>query len=66
MLGATAVIARQQRDKRLDPWIAGIIKKRCFRVAAVALAAKTARIIWAILAHGGTYQSGHRPTLATA
>jgi transposase len=66
VLGATAVIARQQRDKRLDPWIAGIIKKRCFRVAAVALAAKTARIIWAILAHGGTYQSGHRPTLATA
>ncbi len=63
---ATAVIARQQRDKRLDPWIAGIINKRCFRVAAVALAAKTARIIWAILAHGGTYQSGHRPTLATA
>ena len=66
VLGATAVIARQQRDKRLDPWIAGIIRKRCFRVAAVALAAKTARIIWAILVRGGTYQSGHQPTLAAA
>jgi transposase len=66
VLGATAVIARQQRDKRLDPWIAGIIRRRCFRVAAVALAAKTARIIWALMVRGGTYQSGHQPMPAAA
>jgi transposase len=66
VLGATAVIAQQQRRGCVDPWIDGIIKKRCFRVAAVALAAKTARIVWALLAHGGTYQSGHRPGSASA
>lgn len=64
VLGATAVIARQQRQGRLDPWIAGLINKRCFRVAAVALAAKTARIVWALLVRGGTYQSAHQPRLA--
>jgi transposase len=64
VLGATAVIARQQRDKRLDPWIDGIIRRRCFRVAAVALAAKNARIVWALLTRGQTYQPGHQPALA--
>jgi len=29
--------------------------------AAIAIANKTARIAWAIMAHGGVYQAGHRP-----
>ena len=68
--GATAVIARQQCATSAS--IPGSRRQRhqeapSFRVAAVALAAKTARIIWAILAHGGTYQEAdYRPTLATA
>jgi transposase len=66
VLGATAVIARQQRDKRLDPWIDGLIKKRCFRVAAVALAAKNARIVWALLTRDQSYKPGHQPTLTAA
>lgn len=66
VLGATAVIAQQRRRGRLDPWIAGIIRRRCFRVAAVALAAKTARIVWALLTRGETYQSGHQPSRAAA
>jgi transposase len=28
------------------------------------MANKTARIIWAIMARGGTYLAGHRPALA--
>jgi transposase len=66
VLGATAVIARQRRARRLDPWIAGLLSRRCFRIAATALAAKTARIVWALLVRGETYQSGHQPRLAAA
>lgn len=63
VLGATAVIASQRRAGRLDPWIAGLLARKCFRVAATALAAKNARIVWALLARGGTYQKGHQPRL---
>lgn len=66
VLGATAVVARQRRSTNPDPWIDGLLKRRPFRVAAVALAAKTARIIWALLTRGGTYQRGHQPQLAAA
>lgn len=64
VLGATSVIAHQRRTGRLDPWIAGLIARRPFRVAATALAAKMARIVWALLVRGQTYQSGHQPKLA--
>jgi transposase len=64
VLGATSVIARQRRTGKLDPWIAGLLQRRPFRVAATALAAKMARIAWALLVRGETYQSGHQPKLA--
>lgn len=66
VLGATAVVARQRRSANPDPWIAALLKRRPFRVVAVALAAKTARIIWALLTRGGTYQRGHKPRLTAA
>lgn len=64
VLGATSVIASQRRRKKLDPWIAGLLQRRPFKVAATALAAKMARIAWALLVRGETYQSGHQPKLA--
>lgn len=66
VLGATAVVARQRRSRNPDPWIAGLLKRRPFRVVATALAARTARIIWALLTRGGTYQPGHKPQLTAA
>lgn len=64
VLGATTVIAHQRRRGQLDPWIAGLLQRRPFKVVATALAAKMARIIWALLVRGETYQSGHQPKLA--
>jgi transposase len=64
VLGATSVIASQRRNKRLDPWIAGLLTRRCFRIAATALAAKNARTVWALLVRGGSYQPNHQPRLA--
>jgi transposase len=64
VLGATSVIASQRKNKRLDPWIAGLLARRCFRIAATALAAKNARTVWALLVRGGSYQHNHQPRLA--
>lgn len=64
VLGATAVIASQRRRGNLDPWIAALLQRRHFRIVATALAAKIARIVWALLVRGETYQSGHQPKLA--
>jgi transposase len=61
IVGATAVIrhARVHPDKH--PWIMKLLAKMPAKKVAVALANKTARIAWAILAKGGTYQA---PALA--
>ncbi len=38
------------------PWLANLIANKPTKVAAVALANKNARMAWALLSHGGTYQ----------
>jgi transposase len=63
VVGAHSVLrrARQQPDKY--PWLTQLLARRPFKVVAVALANKMARIAWALLAKGGTYQA---PQLAVA
>ena len=53
--------ARLQPDKY--PWLTQLLARKPFKVVAVALANKMARIAWALLARGGTYRA---PTLAAA
>ncbi len=62
--GAMSVI-RQARHKNpaLIPWLAHMLATKPAKVVAVAQANKTARIAWALLKHGGTYQ---RPEVAAA
>ena len=47
--------ARQQPEKY--PWLTQLLARRPFKVVAVALANKMARIAWALLAKGGTYRA---------
>lgn len=55
--GAMSVILHAKRRGTTDlPWLADMIARKPTKVAAVALANKTARIVWALLRHGGTYQ----------
>ena len=63
VVGACAVLryARQQPEKY--PWLTQLLARKPFRVVAVALANKMARIAWALLAKGGTYRA---PALAAA
>ncbi len=55
--GAMSVIMHaKRRGTTNQPWLADMIARKPTKVAAVALANKTARIVWALLRHGGTYQ----------
>lgn len=45
--------------KAPGPWVEEIKKRKPKNVAVVALANKMARMIWAMLAHGRTYQKGY-------
>jgi len=59
--GARAVVASQRRSAEgPNPWLEGLLARRAQNVAIVALANKMARVIWALLAHGRTYQKSYR------
>ena len=61
--GARAVIRQAERKPdQADEWLKKLLARRNKNVAAVALAAKNARIAWAMLAHERTYQSDYVTT----
>ncbi len=58
--GARSVIRIAERKAEdAQHWLMQLIGRRHKNVAAVALANKNARIVWALLAQGRNYQSGH-------
>ena len=56
IVGAHSVLRRAKEDPLKYPWLTQLLARRPFKVVAVALANKMARIAWALLAHGGTYR----------
>jgi transposase len=63
IVGAHSVLRRAKRNPEKHPWAAGLLARRPFKLVAVALANKMARIAWALLVRGGTYRT---PALAAA
>jgi transposase len=63
VVGACAVLRRARQEPGKYPWLTQLLARRPFKVVAVALANKMARIAWALLAKGGTYRA---PALAAA
>ena len=57
VVGATAVIRHARSHPDRHPWLMSLLAKMPAKKVAVALANKLARIAWAILAKGGTYQA---------
>ena len=53
--GAHSVLRRVKQHPERYPWLAQLLARRPFKVVAVALANKMARIAWALLAKGGTF-----------
>jgi len=61
-VGAHSVLRRAKHNPEKYPWLTQLLARRPFKVVAIALANKMARIAWALLASGGHY----RPRLAAA
>ena len=55
--GATSVLWRARGNPNAPRWLTALLARRPFKVVAVALANKMARIIWAVLTKGGTYRN---------
>jgi len=54
--GARSVLIQQSRaDRTLDPWLEGLLRRRPKNVVVVALANKMARTMWALMAHGRSF-----------
>jgi transposase len=54
--GATAVIQQVRKGKgRASPWLVALVKRKPPKLAAVALANKTARIAWKLMVSGESY-----------
>ena len=63
--GARAVIrVAEHKASDAQSWLAQLIGRRNKNIAAVALANKNARIVWALLAHERDYQPGYEPSAA--
>jgi transposase len=63
VVGAHAVLKLAKQKPEKYPWLTQLLARKPFKVVAVALANKMARVAWALLAHGGTYRA---PRLAAA
>jgi transposase len=63
VLGAVSILRRAKLNPGKYPWITRLLARRPFKVVAIALANKMARIAWALLAKGGRYRV---PRLAAA
>jgi transposase len=63
VIGAHAVLKRARLHPEKYPWLTQLLARKPFRVVAVALANKMARIAWALMAKGGTYRA---PALTAA
>jgi transposase len=57
VLGVTAVIQQAQRSGKASPWLAELLKRKPPKLAAIALANKTARIAWKMMLTGVTYRA---------
>ncbi len=56
--GARAALPTlRQSETRLGQWLRGLLSRAHINTAVVALAAKLARIVWALLRHGRTYEA---------
>ena len=54
---------RAKQNPEKYPWVTQLLARRPFKVVAVALANKMARVAWALLARGGKYRA---PAIAAA
>ncbi len=57
VVGATAVMRLARKDNASRSWATKLLERKSAKLAAVALANKTARIAWAVMTRGKTYEA---------
>lgn len=63
-MGAMSALLAARRCGTSSAWLRRLIDRRPLKVAAVALANKTARVVWALLTKGGDYRAPDKPAEA--
>jgi len=62
----SAILAARRRNDSRNGWLANLLARRHANIAAVALANKNVRTVWALLAHGRDFNPGYVPQRAAA
>ena len=62
----SAILAAKNKVDNTQGWLTNLLKRRHPNIAAVALANKNVRTVWAILAHGGEFKADYVPTRMAA
>jgi transposase len=62
----SAILAARRHGESKNLWLANLPNRRHTNVAAVALANKNVRTVWALLAHGRDFQTGYVPVPTAA
>lgn len=57
ILGASSAARMAARRGAADPWLARMLARKPRMLVTVALANKMARIVWALMTHGGSYRA---------
>ena len=66
VVGAMAVIRHAERNGARRPWLVQLLARTATKLAAIALANKTARIVWALMTSGESYRDPGVPSLSAA
>jgi transposase len=62
----SAILAAQRKTANTNVWLANLLTRRHPNIAAVALANKNVRTVWALLAHGREFKADYVPTRMAA
>jgi transposase len=62
----SAILAAQRKTQNTNVWLANLLTRRHPNIAAVALANKNVRTVWALLAHGREFKADYVPTRMAA
>jgi transposase len=62
----SAILAARRRNDSRNGWLANLLTRRHANIAAVALANKNVRIVWALLAHGRDFKPDYVPVRTAA
>jgi transposase len=62
----SAILAAQRKSVNTNVWLAKLLDRRHPNIAAVALANKNARTVWALLAHGREFRADYASEVSAA